>query len=148
MEIQSLIDYATLRAVLTVSDSELPDDLLQSFHVEDDVAAELDARLPTWADIEDAKQLRQLRLFVKYAAGAQIATTASVFILKKETDGNNEGQRSDKDGFAYISVSLRAKADAAMNALLDMLNLTPEAATVSLLDRSSPNRDIIIEPRS
>lgn len=148
MEIQQLIDYATLRAVLTVSDSELPDDLLQSFHVEDDVAVELDTRLPDWSEIEDEKQLRLLRLFVKYAAGALVATTASVFILKKETDGNNEGQRSDKDGFAYISVSLRAKADAAMNKLLDMLSLTPETATVSLLDRSSPNRDIITEPRS
>lgn len=148
MEIQQLIDYATLRAVLTVSESELPDELLQSFHVEDDVGAELDERVPAWASIADDKQVRQLRLFAKYAAAAQVATTASVFVLKKETDGNNEGQRSDKDGFAYISVAMRAKAETAISKLLDMLGETPVTDTPVLLDRSTPNRDIITEARS
>ncbi len=147
MEVQQLIDYATLRAVLTVSESELPDSVLQSFHVEDDVASELDERVPGWANTADGKQLRQLRLFAKYAAGAQIATTASVFILKKETDGNNEGQRSDKDGFAYISVKLREKAESALLKLLALKGTAPAAGTTALLDRSPPNRDVITEPR-
>lgn len=148
MEIQSLIDYATLRAVLTVSDSELPDDLLQSFHVEDDVAAELDDRVPNWEGISDEKPTRLLRLFVKYAAAAAVATTASVFVLKKETDGNNEGQRSDKDGFAYIAIAMRSKAEAALSKLLDALGVEVVSDPVSLLDRSPPNRDIITEARS
>lgn len=147
MNVQDLFDYPTLRAVLTVSESELPDSLLQSFHVEDDVEVELDRRVPAWASLSDPKQVRLLRLFAKYVAGSQVATTASVFILKKETDGNNEGQRSDKDGFAYISASLRAKAETALADLLALVGDEP-VDPMSLLDRVQPLRDIITEPRS
>lgn len=147
MDITQLIDYDTLRAVLTVSVSELPDALLESYHVEDDVAAELDERVPEWGSIADEKPLRQLRLFAKYAAAATVAVTASVFVLKKETDGNNEGQRSDKDGFAYISVAMRAKAEAALSTLLDLLNMPEGVDYAELLTRSPPNRDIITTSR-
>ncbi len=147
MQVRDLFDHAALRAVLTVSESELPESVLCSYNVEDDVTVELNRRVTGWQDIAEDDQLLCLRLFAKYFAASVVATTASIFVLKKETDGNNEAQRSDKDGFAYIAPALREKAEAALRMLFDLQGVESETAAPALLDRVVPTRDIITQAR-
>lgn len=145
--ISDLLNLSQVRSVLTVSPSDLPDSVLESYGLEDDIEAILDSRLENWREFEDVKHLRSLRLFTKFKAASIVAVTAQLFVLKKNTDGSNEGQRSDKDGFLWLSKSLSDRADAVMGELLEDLELSGEGVSFDLVGKSVPTRDPITEPR-
>lgn len=148
IELSQLVDYDQIRAVLTVSPSDLPDELLQPYQLEDDLGMYLDRNLPNWEQFdEDPKKLRNIKLLAKYYVASLVATTAPVFILKKMTDGSNEGQRSDKDGFLWLAESLRKKADGILEGILADEGKTYDDITYSFVGRSIPSRDPITEPR-
>lgn len=126
---------------------DLPDSVLEGYGLEDDIEALLDSRLETWRELEEPKHLRSLRLYTKFKAASIVAITAQLFVLKKNSDGSNEGQRSDKDGFLWLSKSLSDKAEAVMGQLLEDLELAGQEATFDLVGRSIPTRDPIVEPR-
>ncbi|MNQ54509.1 hypothetical protein D3C85_685770 [compost metagenome] len=142
-----LTSSAQIRSVLTVSPADLPDEVLTGYGLEDDLGQWLDKQLPTWETLTDAKHTRLLRLAAKYFCAGTVAKTAQVFALKKKTDGSNEGQRSDKDGFAWMAPALLANAQTAITDLLDDLDLLPEDATPLFISAARPTRDPITEPR-
>lgn len=145
--ISDLLRLDQVRSVLTVSPVDLPDEVLEGYGLEDDLAADLDARLPSWETLNDSSHLRSLRMFVKYRAAALIAVTAPVFVLKKSTDGSNEGQRSDRDGFLWLAENLNARANAILSELLEELGEDVEVEPFELVGKSIPARDPITEPR-
>ena len=145
--IVDLLKFSQVRSVLTVSPMDLPDAVLMEYDLEDDISADLDSRLPVWQTLTDESHLRGLRLFVKYRAAAILAVTAPLFVLKKTTDGSNEGQRSDRDGFLWLADSLNGKADAAINDILEDLGLLVVSDAFDLVGISVPERDPITEPR-
>lgn len=147
INISELVDPFQIRSVLTVSEADLPNEVLIGFGLEDEVADVLDRLVPTWAEIIDPKQLRKLRLYSKYKAAAIVAVMAPVFILKKMTDGSNEGQRSDRDGFRWLAEDLGKRADAIMDELLEDLGLAVTVEPFELVGRVIPERDPITEPR-
>ena len=147
INISDLLDLQQIRNVLTVSPSDLPDNVLNGYGLEDDVEAALDKRLGTWRTLVDDKHIRSLRLYTKYKAASLVALTAPVFVLKKSTDGSNEGQRSDRDGFLWLAGSLASRADAVMDDLLEELGMTVNAGQIDLVGKSVPSRDPIVEPR-
>lgn len=144
MNLMDLLTPDRIRSVLTVSPSDLPDSVIMSYGLEDDIGVELDTRMPNWSTVSDSVTLRKLRLFVKYRAAAIVAATAPVFILKKSTDGNNEGQRSDKDGFLWLSDRLNKKAD---KIIADLIGADVSSYSFSLVGRVIPARDPVTEPR-
>lgn len=154
MAYHELTTTAQIRNVLTVSESDLPDEVIEGYGLEDDMAAVLDKALPgVWEPIivapNPGKQLRLLRLFAKYFCAGSMARTAQVFVLKKTTDGSNEGQRSDKDGWLWLSGSLLGQATAALDDLVDDLGLTPpDVVPYSQIGRVVPDRDPITTPRA
>lgn len=153
MPYYELTSTAQIRNVLTVSESDLPDEVIEGFGLDDDLGAVLDKALPgVWEPISvgpAGKQLRLLRLFAKYFCAGSLARTAQVFVLKKTTDGSNEGQRSDKDGWLWLSGSLLGQATAALDELVDDLGLTPaEVVPYSQISRVVPSRDPITTPRA
>lgn len=145
--ISDLLRLDQVRSVLTVSPVDLPDEVLEGYGLEDDLAADLDARLPSWETLNDSSHLRSLRMFVKYRAAALIAVTAPIFVLKKSTDGSNEGQRSDRDGFLWLAENLNARANAILSELLEELGEDVEVEPFELVGKSMPARDPITEPR-
>lgn len=145
--ISDLLQLNQVRSVLTVSPVDLPDEVLSEYGLEDDLSADLDRRIPSWASITEDKQLRSLRLYVKYRAAALIAVTAPIFVLKKSTDGSNEGQRSDRDGFLWLAEDLNGRADAILNELLEELGEDIGSEPFDLVGKSEPSRDPITEPR-
>lgn len=145
--ISDLLKLPQVRSILTVSPVDLPDELLAEYGLEDDIAADLDRRLPQWAGLTDVNQVRSLRLYVKYRAAAIIAVTAPIFVMKKSTDGSNEGQRSDADGFLWLADTLNGKADAVLNELLEELGIDVSVEPFNLVGKSEPTRDPITEPR-
>lgn len=147
IDISDLLDLQQVRNILTVSPADLPDEVLNGYGLEDDVEAALDKRLETWRTLVDDKHIRSLRLYIKYKAAALVALTAPVFVLKKSTDGSNEGQRSDRDGFLWLAGSLASRADAVMDDLLADLDLSVGVGQVDLVGKSVPSRDPIVEPR-
>lgn len=143
-----LISPAQIRSILTVSEADLPDETLSGYGLEDDVAIFLDSKLTAWEDFDAVPTLhRKLRVLVKYKAAAIVAVTAPVFILKKMTDGSNEGQRSDKDGFVWLQAKLEAKVQESLDGILDELGTNYDNYTISFVGRSIPSRDPITEPR-
>lgn len=136
-----------VRAILTVSSADLTDKTLELYGLDDDLCIYLDKHIPEWESITDVKHIRLLKVFAKYYCASVTALTAPVFILKKMSDGNNEGQRSDKDGFRWLAEELKAKADEVLADLLEDLGL--EVTTnLSLVGISSPARDVITDPRT
>lgn len=145
--ISDLLNLNQVRSVLTVSPADLPDSLLADYGLEDDLEYDLDSKLETWKDLSEPSYVRSLRLYVKYRAASIVATTAQVFVLKKNTDGSNEGQRSDKDGYLWMSKRFADKADEVMEDLLEDLELNVGVTQVDLVGKSVPSRDPIVEPR-
>lgn len=147
MVISDLLDLNQIRAVLTVSEADLPDDVMEDFGLYDEIEDILDDRVPKWSEIVLPKLQRKLRVFVKYKAAATIALMAPVFVLKKMTDGANEGQRSDRDGFRWIAEELDAKAEKALAGLLEELDVEVFSGYSELVGVVNPLRDPITEPR-
>ena len=137
--------------VLTVDEEDLSQDQIDGYGLIDDLTIDLVSQLPTWADVlatgSPVNQAR-LRSYAKYFCAGTLAVSAQVFVLKKATDGNNEGQRSDKDGWEFLSLKFLSKAQAFMDDLLDDLGLTPSVTITPIIGRVIPDRDVITEPRS
>lgn len=147
-DIADFISADQIRSILTVSPADLPDSIIIGQALEDDIALILDKAIPGWeAKTFEGRSLRLLRTFVKYKAAAIVATTAPVFILKKTTDGNNEGQRSDREGFLWLSGSLNDKANEVLNDLLEEEGIDTYSGSWDLVGVSSPGRDVITTPR-
>lgn len=151
MDILGLTNTEQIRAVLTTSESNLPDSVIEGFGLEDDLGRMLDSSLPTWPDLVTAnvpRQVRALRLVAKYFCAGTLARTATLWVLKKETDGSNEGQRSDKEGYTYLAGVFFAQAEEALNSLLEDLELPiPEVPIFTMISRGIPDRDPITEAR-
>ncbi|MCY1290329.1 hypothetical protein D9M70_394680 [compost metagenome] len=144
-----LTTFAQIRGVLTVSSADLPDDTLASYGLDDDLAVDLDGWVSGWSAIGDDAQKRLLRLYAKYFCAATVATTASVFVLTKATDGSNEGQRSDGEGFRWLADAMRGKAAQFKAQLLDSLQgVTTTSPTYSIISRVTPDRDPVTQARS
>lgn len=144
-------------AVLTVDDTDIDAEKLEAQGLDDDLGAQLDAALPgLWEGLANETgpkaspaRLRKLRLVAKYFCAATVARMAQVFILKKDTDGSNEGQRSDKDGWLWMSTRLMETANGHLKDLLTDLELVPEtAAPFQMFVRVTPERDPITTPRA
>lgn len=146
-EISDLLDVQQVRNILTVSEEDLPDSVLVGYGLEDDLSADLDKKLENWQALTEAKHLRSLRLYVKYKASAIVALTAPIFVLKKNTDGSNEGQRSDRDGYLWLANSLNGRADTVMTELKEDLGANDSVVGMDLVGKSSPSRDPITQPR-
>lgn len=150
MDYLGLTSTGQIRSVLTVSEADLPDRVIDGFGLADDLGALLDKALPTWEVLLAAggKNARLLRLIGKYYCAGTLAGTAQVFVLKKKTDGSNEGQRSDKDGWLWMSAHFLGKADEALDDILDDQGLTPEAVLPNrVFLRVTPDRDPITTGR-
>lgn len=159
MSLHGLTTFNQLRGVLTVSEADLPDEILADYGLEDDLAVELDGWAVDWqamvaageaatAGEEDKRRHRLLKLFSKYFCAAQVAATAPVFVLTKNTDGSNEGQRSDADGFLWVQRAMLSKAATYRDQLLDLLNIVPTDNSMVFVSRVSPARDPVTEARS
>jgi hypothetical protein len=159
MPLFSLTTFDQIRGVLTVSQADLHDETLASYGLDDDLAVELDGWAGDWqamitagqaepAAVEDVKRYRLLRLFAKYFCAAAVAATAPVFVLTKSTDGSNEGQRSDQEGFLWLQKSMLAKAAGFREQLLEVLGSQQSAAVMTVISRVTPARDPVTEARS
>lgn len=144
-------------AVLTVDETDIEAATIEAQGLDDDLGAQLDKALPgVWEGIADstgpeasAARLRKLKLVAKYFCAGTVARMAQVFILKKDTDGSNEGQRSDKDGWLWMSDRLLESANEHLANLLTDLELVPATAMpYRMFVRVIPDRDPITEPRA
>ena len=144
-----LTTTSQIRAVLTVSETDLPDEVIEGYGLDDDLGSLLDKNLPTWSVIAAASgpNARRLRLVAKYYCAGTIARMAQLFVLKKDTDGSNEGQRSDKDGWMWVAASLLGQAERYLNEIKDDLSLPQADANFTVFSRVIPTRDPITEPR-
>lgn len=141
-----------IQSVLTVSDEDLPVSVIDDINLDDDLLVALSKALPTWQAVkaDETKPANQarLRLFAKYFCAATLAGAAQVFVLKKASDGSNEGQRSDKDGWAFLAQGFFSKANAAMAEITTDLGLSPVLVIPALIGRVIPDRDVITQPRA
>ena len=153
----NLTDTQQILAVLAVDDTDIDAEKIEAQGLDDDLGAQLDgALLGVWEGVADetgaeytAARLRKLRLVAKYFCAATVARMAQVFILKKDTDGSNEGQRSDKDGWLWMSERLMETANGHLKDLLTDLELVPAtAAPFQMFVRVTPERDPITTPRA
>jgi hypothetical protein len=148
MQITDLVVSAQIRGVLTVSEADLPDETLLAYGLTDDLGENLDSWLTGWELITDNQQTRLLRLYAKYFCAATVAATAPVFVLTKQTDGSNEGQRAGSEGFRWLAGDLRAKAESYRNKLLALVGQSEPAESMTFASRVTPGRDPVTEARS
>ena len=147
MTVLDLTTFDQIRGVLTVSPADLPDSVLASYALEDDLGADLDAWATGWSSVVDPAQSRLLRLYAKYFCAGTVAKTAQVFVLTKKSDGSNEGQRSDSEGFLWMAESLLSRAAAIKSQFLDLIGGSEPGAWVSVTGVVRPVRDPVTESR-
>lgn len=152
MDLLGLTTTEQVRSVLTVSEHDLPLETMAGYALDDDLAADLQEWLPDWGTVvpeADVENRRLLRLFSKYFCAATLAGVLPLFALKKVSDGSNEGQRSDVEGFSSLRWGLLEKADRNKSKLLAALEKeSAEPARYALVGRVVPARDVITEARS
>lgn len=148
MTILDLTTFDQIRGVLTVSSADLPDSVLAAYGLEDDLGADLDAWATGWTAVVEPGQSRTLRLYAKYFCAGTVAKTAQVFVLTKASDGSNEGQRSDADGFLWLSEMLMKKASGFQEQYLASLGTLVASERVTFTSRVTPTRDPITQARS
>lgn len=155
--LNGLTSFDQIRGILTVSEADLPNEALSPYGLDDDLADNLEGWLPMWAtyvDMDDNPQVsRALRLYAKYYCASLVAITAQAFMLKQYTDGENAGQRSDKDGFSSFAAALSDRAAGYRRRILALLEEDPDDTSYldglpSLITVSSPTRDVVKEGRS
>lgn len=147
LTIEDIFSPIQVRFLLAVSEADLPNEVLMQYGLEDELGARLDKVLPTWTSLTEAGHVRSLRLYARYYCASEVARLAPVFVLKKMTDGANEGQRMDKEGLRWLADELAGKANGILDDLLEDLGLDVPAVGVELVGRVVPLRDPITEPR-
>lgn len=146
MDILGLTNFAQVRGVLTVSEADLPDETLEAYALEDDLGHSLEELDADWESVVTEAvpaKLRLLRLYSKYYCAGIVAGMAEVFVLKKDTDGSNEGQRAGT-GLDKLQGKLMARANKFKEEYLLEGTVGP---TVSIVSAVSPARDVIVEAR-
>lgn len=149
-DILGLTTFDNIRAVLAVSPSDLPDVAMTSYALEDDLSEDLLSWFEDWESVvEDSREQRLLRLYAKYRCAAWVAIAGQNFMLKKYSDGANEGQRSDTEGYQALQERIAERAEAYKSILSTAVEPDPvESSTVSMFGVSKPSRDPVVEGRN
>ena len=123
--VEQFINNDMIRATVAVSPADLPDYLIDSLSIGDEIEIYLDDWLEDWRGIlndpdsltppEDnpnlyTKAQSRLKVWLKYYAAYLVAGGARTFVLKMLTDGNNRSDRFDFDP-QVIEARMKAKAD-------------------------------------
>lgn len=149
--ILDLTSFEQIRGVLTVSPADLPDEVLQAYSLEDDLMVALTEWLTEWEDVQASGTARQkllLKLYSKYRCAALVAASGQNFTLKKFTDGANEGQRSDTEGFQKLRDHMESRASSYKKKLEDELSTALSTPNRTIMGVASPTRNPVSEGRT
>jgi len=151
MTVLDLTSFDQIRGVLAVSPSDLPDEILTPYSLEDDLEVDLDGWAEGWREVRATGEKRQqtlLKLYAKYRCAAWVAAAGQNFMFTRFTDGANQGQRSDAEGFEKLKRHMEARAASYREQLEEALSATYTATRATLFGRATPSRDPNIEGRS
>lgn len=146
-----LTTFDQIRGVLTVSSADLPDSVLLAYSLEDDLQVDMERWLSEWQAVRDGTEARQktlLRLYAKYRCAALVAASGQNFTLQRFTDGSNEGQRSDIEGFQLLRAHMESRAASYREELEGVLSTSLSSEPVAIMGVASPNRNPVTEGRS
>lgn len=149
MEILGLTTFNQVRGVLTISVRDLPDAVLQDYGLEDDLDVDLDSWLGDYAAKTDGnpKLLKLVKLYAKYRCAAWLAASGQNFIYTQMSDGTNQAQRSDTEGFQKLRVHLESRANDYREKIQIELSQA-SSVSVPVFGRVAPTRNPVTEPRS
>ena len=149
MDILGLTTFNQVRGVLTVSVRDLPDSVLQNYGLEDDLDVDLGSWLEDYAaKIAANERLAKLvKLYAKYRCAAWLAASGQNFIYTQMSDGTNQAQRSDTEGFQALRIHLESRAMYYREKAQEELS-EDAIAVAPLFGRVSPTRNPVTEPRS
>lgn len=148
--ILDLTSNSQIRGVLTVSQADLPDEVLQDYGLEDDLMVDLYSWLEGWEDVRDGGSGQEkllLKLYAKYRCAALVAASGQNFTLTQFTDGANAGQRSDSEGFQKLREHMERRASEYKIKLQDELSVTFSTHSVPVMGAARPRRNPVEEGR-
>lgn len=148
MNILDLTTFDQLRGVLTVSKADLPDKVLAPYGLEDDLQVDLDGWLENWQQVRDSddRPATLLRLYAKYRCAGWVAASGQNFTLTQFSDGANQGQRSDTEGFQKLREHMEGRANHYRQQLETLIHQTT-ATVLPVMGIASPGRDPVTEGR-
>lgn len=146
--VADLISFEQIRAVLTVSKTDLPDKVMQDFGIQDDLLIDLTSWFPSFADTTDELVAVKLRVYTKLFCAATIARTAPIFVLSRITVDDKTSERSSSESYLYLHEMLLSKAVAMKKQILsDIGSGITSYEELSLVSVNKPYRDVITEAR-
>lgn len=151
MTVLDLTSFDQIRGVLAVSPNDLPNEILTPYGLQDDLEVDLDGWVENWQEIRDTGEKRQqsmLKLYAKYRCAAWVAAAGQNFMFTRFTDGANEGQRSDAEGFEKLQRHMESRAAYYREQLEQSLSEAYTATRATLFGRATPARDPVTEGRS
>lgn len=149
MDILGLTSFNQVRGVLTVSQRDLPDATLEGYGLADDLDVDLESWLGDYATkLAGNQRLNKLvKLYAKYRCAAWLAASGQNFIYTQMSDGTNQAQRSDTEGFQALRHHLESRAGLYQQKANE--ELSQETATLlPMFGGVTPTRDPVTETRS
>jgi hypothetical protein len=149
MDILGLTSSNQIRGVLTVSVRDLPDSVVEDYDLATDLEVDLEGWLGDYTTTlaGDAALAKLVKLYAKYRCAAWLAASGQNFLYTQMSDGTNQAQRSDTEGFQTLRLHLESRA-LFYRQKADEQRSEATAANVTLLGRATPTRDPVTETRS
>ncbi len=149
-DILGVVSYDTVRALLGLTLEDVDDTALSSFLVEQDVTLDLLKWFPDYTTVLDSSYPDQSKLallelslnaYIKYYSAWIVSFALEGMMLKKLTDGENEGQRSDKINYQQIRDNLRIKAELLKKDISEAVAPDISVSQLSLFSVVTPSYD-------
>lgn len=149
MGILGLTNFQQVRGVLTVSVRDLPDSVLENYDLASDLDVDLEGWLGDYASkiAADASLEKLVKLYAKYRCASWLAASGQNFIYTQMSDGTNQAQRSDTEGFQALRLHLEGRARHYQQKAQEKLN-EQVSSTLTIFGRATPSRDPVTETRS
>jgi hypothetical protein len=150
----ALTDVDQIRSAIGVDTTDLSDEVILDRKPEEDLEADLLTWVPTYQTVitegvaaspttEQRLKYLKLKLYSKYFLSALIASSGSLSILQKQSDGANEAIRFTNVKISELVSYLRAEADKYQEELRELID--PSATSgYSQFGVASPNYDPVV----
>lgn len=144
-EILGLTNFSQVRGVLTVSERDLPDAVLESYDISSDLEADLSSWFEDYAAAPEAVT-KLLKLYAKYRCAAWLAASGQNFIYTQMSDGTNQARRSDTEGFQALRLHLEGRARHYQERVEELIDVS-SATRLTLFGVANPGRNPVLEGR-
>lgn len=153
-DILNVVSFSTVRAVLGISETDAPDEVMSAFGLTDDLKLDLSEWLEdyqailanTWTGTAANREYIYPRVvaYTKYQCAGMVCKALPGLMLKRISDGENESQRFDGIKFEKIAEQMFGQAGRYREQIENRISSSTATATVNFFGVVAPDYDPVV----